>query len=324
MSMWRVHFIVAVAFVACVFIPARAAGGEDPESKTLSWLRMDGSLELRQGSETVWRFNFGADKSKPYFHPVAVPGVGTLTWEDPADHPWHHALWFSWKYINKVNYWEEDRRTGRAAGLTEITHVNAMPRADFSARFILDLAYHTPDAPPLMTERRTIDVYPPAEDGSYKMDWTCAFTAVSDALLDRTPVAAEKWETAAGGYAGLSLRFAAELKDCRAVDSDGKITEGKPRIRVKARAVDYSGLIGGKAAGVAILDHPENLNAPTPWYIINTGNDGMRFFSPAVIHNAPHLLEAGETMILRYRVIVHPGQLGKEALQRAVAVYTAP
>ena len=29
-----------------------------------------------------------------------------MTADRPPDHIWHHGLWFSWKFINKVNYWE--------------------------------------------------------------------------------------------------------------------------------------------------------------------------------------------------------------------------
>ena len=32
----------------------------------------------------------------------------TLTWFQPADHRWHRALWFTWKKINGIVYWEEN------------------------------------------------------------------------------------------------------------------------------------------------------------------------------------------------------------------------
>jgi hypothetical protein len=307
--MW-VKRSVCGAALGAVLLAASGAVAADFE-----WSRTDGRVELRRADETVWRFNFGADLAKPYFHPVAVPGVGVLTGEGPEDHFWHHALWFSWKTVNGVNYWEEERETRLSAGRTTVKKADIETRDDFSARIVLDIAYHEPEKAPILTEQRTIEISAPDASGAYRMDWTCAFTAQDDALLDRTPVPPEKWATGSGGYAGLSIRFADAFKDCRAIDSDGAITEQISRIRVPSRAVDYSGAIDGKPAGVAMLDHAENLNAPTIWYIINTGNEGMRFYNPAVIHNAPHQMKAGDTLTLRYRVLVHPGRLNAEALK---------
>lgn len=281
----------------------------------LAWSRSADTLELRQGDETVWRFNCGANLAKPYFHPVAVPGVGVITGEGPEDHFWHHALWFSWKTINGVNYWEEDKETRLSAGLTVVKKADLDPREDFSAHIVLEIAYHEPETDPVLTEQRTIEISAPDANGAYRMDWTSTFTAHADALLDRTPVPADKWATSSGGYAGLSIRFADAFKDCQAIDSDGAITAQQPRLRIPSRAVDYSGQIDGKPAGVAMFDHPENLNAPTIWYIINAGNEGMRFYNPAVIHNAPHQMKAGDTLTLRYRILIHPGRLDADALK---------
>jgi hypothetical protein len=78
-------------------------------------------------------------------------------------------------------------------------------------------------------------------------------------------------------------------------------------------ALDYAGTIDGREAGVAMLDHPENLNAPSPWYAIN--DNAMRYFSPAVICYQPHTLKAGRSLTLRYRVIAHPGRGDATKLQ---------
>ena len=60
------------------------------------------SLGLAGPAGLLWRFNYDPALDVPYFHPVNAPGGGTLTWDRPADHPWHHGLWFSWKFINGV------------------------------------------------------------------------------------------------------------------------------------------------------------------------------------------------------------------------------
>jgi len=72
-------------------------------------------------------------------------------------------------------------------------------------------------------------------------------------------------------------------------------------------------LIDQQEAGIAILDHPKNLNAPTPWYAIN--DQTMRYFSPAVLCCKPHTLQAGQSLTLRYRLIIHPGRWDAKRLR---------
>jgi hypothetical protein len=68
--------------------------------------------------------------------------------------------------------------------------------------------------------------------------------------------------------------------------------------------MDYSGSLAGRDYGIAILDHPGNLNSPSPWYAIH--GPIMRYFSPAVLCYGPHIMKTGDTLTLRYRVVVHP------------------
>jgi hypothetical protein len=85
---------------------------------------------------------------------------------------------------------------------------------------------------------------------------------------------------------------------------------------------DYSGVLNGREMGIAILDHPDNLNAPSPWYAINA--QVMHYFSPAVICYGPHTLKAGEQLRLRYRVVVHPGRWSAEQIRAAAAAFAKP
>src|SRR6185436_20165510 len=53
-----------------------------------------------------WRYAFGARK-RPYVHPLTTPAGHVLTRNAPDDHPWHHGLWFTIKFVNEENFWEE-------------------------------------------------------------------------------------------------------------------------------------------------------------------------------------------------------------------------
>lgn len=283
------------------------------------WERKDGSsLALVGPAGTVWQFHFAEDGDHAYFHPLSTIDGRLLTWDRPPDHIWHHGLWFGWKYINKVNYWEVDRATGKPAGRTSWSNVRISIGKDMRARIDLALDYRPAgDDAPVLTEKRTIRISPPDSEGTYSVDWTCAFESAADALLDRTPPPGEPGGAVSGGYAGLSLRLGEDLSERLVMTSEGPVTAWtNDRYRGKHSALDFSGLVGGRAAGIAVVDHPANPRSPTPWYVIDA--PGFGWFTPALLCYEPMALRKGEMLVLRYRVLVHPGRWDAERLRTEV------
>ena len=265
------------------------------------WRQTEDSLGLANGEKVVWQLHFKKEEGKPYFHPVNLADGTTLTLLRPPDHPWHRGLWFSWKLINGVNYWEEDKNTGLSEGLTELVKVATRVNPDFSATVNLDLSYHPPGKAPVMTEKRVLSISAPDSKGNYSIDWDCVFTAgAEDLKLDRT--VPYHWS---GGYAGLGLRMPAGLKNWTFTSSEG-IVGATNNYGKSARWLDFS-----KGGGVAMFDNPQNLRYPTPWY----PNTNMPWLTPAPLFNEPYLLAAGKTLHLRYRVLVHSENLDKAAME---------
>ena len=284
-----------------------------------AWSRQAvGALALLQTGKIVWQFNYGANEAKPCFHPLTPPGCPVLTAYRPADHTWHRGLWFSWKFINGINYWEEDSKTGLGQGRTEWPEPRVETRDDFSARLIMDLSYRPANGTPVLTEHRVIEVAPPDAGGALRQDWDMTFRAGDkDVVLDRTHLPGDPGGGfSGGGYAGLSIRFARPLDDVRAITAVGQQVEFVEGIyRGKSPAMDYSGPLDGHKVGIAILDYPANLNSPTPFYAVR--NDGMSYFSPAVLTYGPVTLKPEQTLRLRYRLFAHPGRWGAEQLRQA-------
>jgi len=276
----------------------------------LAWQETPHSLALVRGAQVVWQFNYKPEEGKPYFHPVTIDGGPPVTNLRPADHYWHRALWFSWKSINGLVYWEEDPKTGKSPGETEVVAVKATPRQDYSARFELALHYHPPGQPPVLTEQRTVTVSAPTPTGAYHIDWLSTFTAGDAAvLLDRTPIAGEPNGVSWGGYAGLSLRLAPELRPWQFSDSDGAVKE----VTKQARWIAFSGPAqNGGAAAIIVLEHPRSFRHPTAWYLIQ----GMPYFSPAILYRSPHTLPANQSLTLQYRIMFQPTAVDREAVER--------
>jgi hypothetical protein len=281
------------------------------------WEKQDDvSLALVGLGGPVWLFRYDQALDIPYFHPLNTVDGRTLTADRPPDHIWHHGLWFSWKFINKVNYWEVDPKTGRPAGRTSWTNVQVTARDDHSARIAMDLAYRPlGEEVPVLTEKRAIGISAPDTEGVYAIDWTGIFTAERAVVLDRTPLPGEPDGQVWGGYAGLSLRLAGNLDGRQVMTSEGPVGEmTDDRYRGRHTAVEYSGLLDGQSSGTAICDFPGNPKSPTPWYVIKSAE--MSFFTPAVLCYEPITLRPGERITLRYRVLVHPGRWDAARLRR--------
>lgn len=281
------------------------------------WQRTDTTLAWIVHGQPVWRFSFDPAKGKVFFHPVTVAGGPSLTNFRPEDHPWHYALWFSWKYINHVNYWEENKQTGQSAGKTTWTVPEIEARDDGSATIKLALSYTNPTGRVDVTEQRVLTVSASAADGSYAIDWTMDFTAGPEgALLDRTPMPGEPKGQVNGGYAGLSARLAHAPLSVAYVTPEGPVTEfASNRARPAAAAVgcNFTDAAGKNVGGLAIFSAPANAGTQAPWYLINSPE--MHFACAALLAPQPRHLAAGEKLNLRYRVALRPSAWTPESLR---------
>ncbi len=312
----RQTIIILTILVTAITLLVTGCTCCQPQSMgTYSWKDTDTSIALLNNGKTVWQLNYDRRIDKPYFHPVSLVDGTVLTELMPADHIWHRGLWWSWKTINGVNYWEEDKDTLLAEGRNEIIKVAAIPGPDYSADVEIHISYHPPGEPAVIMETRTLKMSPPDEKGMYTIDWKSTFTARDkDVLLDRTPIPGEENGVAWGGYAGLSVRLADSAVKWQAVDSEAHTFDNEFN-NAKAKWLDYCiETESGGPAGIAILDHPSNLRYPTPWYVIL--GEGMRYFSPAFLYYEPYTIKAGRSLTLRYRIVVHPGGTDARVLER--------
>lgn len=70
-----------------------------------------------------------------------------------------------------------------------------------------------------------------------------------------------------------------------------------------------------KGKGKPFFDHPQNRRHPSPWYVSVDAKVPFGYFSPAVLFNEPYTLRAGKSLTLKYRVLIHPGQMRRDSLE---------
>ncbi len=229
-------------------------------------------------------------------------------------------MWFSWKHINGVNYWESPPDKG----IVELVERSeSFSQEDSSARIDLALNYHPPGGANVMREERRIEVGAPDEKGRYRITWRTTCTALGeDLLLDRTPPPGEPNGVGYGGYAGMSVRVAKETRGWRVTDSEGR--SGMECHRQPARWIscDFARTDTGREAGIAILDHPSNPRHPTPSYVILQSAQPFVYFSPALLFDEPYTLKAGESLSLSYRMLVHPDRAQPEWIDQEWSAFS--
>lgn len=281
---------------------------------TYRWEESDTTLRLFNDSYLIWQYNYNNRKGKPYFHPLNAKGIN-LTCESPADHPWHLGLWFSWKFINGLNYWEymngfSTEETGyRSEGVTEIKKILINKNKDYSTNIDLIISYHPEGGSDIMKERRRLCISPPMHDGSYFIDYEFDFRATGkDVLLDRTPILGEPGGQSWGGYAGMSIRYNQKLGDKVHILPDSIKSGSK-------KGYMYMGFkTQGGMAGLSILRHPMFSTEATSWYIISNPEVPFYYYSPSVLYDNNYLLREGEELRLKYRILVLPGVINEEKL----------
>ncbi|WP_017446522.1 DUF6807 family protein [Gayadomonas joobiniege] len=262
----------------------------------ISWRQQTGSLTLLDNNKAViWRFNYKNKFDKPFFHPIYLADRTLITRHQPDsdEHPWHKGLWFSFKFINGTNFWEEDKQTGVSDGTTLLSDIDLTLNDDGSAIIKLILLYQI-HKHSMISEKRIISVSAPKKDGSLDIDWMADFTALEAVHLSRTPILGEKNGRSYGGYAGLSWRFSPELK---------KYWQFSYQQNTLAKQIHGKNLpwlyYGGDNGGVQISNNQSSVTKQTEaWYV----SQYMPFISPAFLFAGDQYFKQGESWSLSYQI----------------------
>src|SRR5690606_3501615 len=71
----------------------------------------------------------------------------------------------------------------------------------------------------------------------------------------------------------------------------------------------------GQNAGLCIMQNPDFTPPTTSWYVINDPSIPFYYYSPAVLYDGKIILKKGESLHLKYQVIILPGKPEKDQLQ---------
>jgi len=257
----------------------------------------------------VLEYAYGeADDTNPSFRVVKTLSGADIVMYRPWDHPWHPGLFFSWKYINGMNFWE-----AKYHGQPHAVNTDAF-ESDGGAGFRQSLSYVTESGETLVREERQVRVEP--ADGGYVIRWKAAHRSANgaDVTLDRTAITEQSpW----GGYAGLSCRLARNYLG-PTITTDSGVFAPEDAYAKPFRWCDYAGKLDGLIqpawAGICLLDFPTNPRHPT--HVLTYDYKDMQFMQAALLCNEPYVLKDGEPLELEYALYVHDGQASADTLER--------
>ena len=249
-------------------------------------------VECVKNGAVVWKFNIANRESKPFVHPICLPDGRCVTDIRTESHPWHLGLWFCWKYVNGLNYWEPRAPTKGNLFPDGMTVLKDFKIATKGGACDVDLSmWYGPRAEPgrvLIEEKRKVSFSEPDEKGCYRIHSTHEFTAREKVKIDgRRPIP----------YGGLTLRLAPMARDFDLVGVGGEPSReknvGGPKEMKSVRCVDPK---SGHGVELKML-------APLETERIYTWSD-HRFINPMPAYEKPIELESGESLRLDYEVSV--------------------
>ena len=261
------------------------------------------TLEAHHEGHLLWAYTYDGYDFHPHFHPVTIPGGATLTMRAPGDHPWHEGIFFSWKYLNGRNVWEQP---------SDQPHGGPVHRSIETTKtgFLHHIDWADEVGTPLLHEKRTIHWQWRPTQRALIFDWDLSFEAA------REPVTCER-EMRWGGYGGLSVRCArGSLPEFATAEGPipSEVKDANPTSPWVSFVFNPDGLPSRTwhehRAGVAVFDHPENFGHPGAWWCYK----GMHKINACLLQRAPLVLLPGQPLRLRYRILAHHGPADPLAL----------
>lgn len=325
-------FLKTTCLLAIAILPSCAflAGVDQP----VEFQPHPDSIEVLIGGKPFTTYYFVAHSPKPYLHPLRS-AEGTIVTrgfpmrtdiaDESRDHPHHRALFFAHGDINGIDFWGESQPTKQeqtAKGMYYSSGELPKGRTVFRKldvakggmlRATFDLV--GPDGKAIGSETQQYTFH--GDTSTRVID--CAFTLTAD-----QGVPLKLGDTKEGTFA-IRLVKALEAPNVEMLNSEGKV--GEKEIWGKhADWVDYSGVVAGEKLGIAIFDNSTNIKHPTYWHAREYGLFAVNPFGEHDFYNDPKrdgsvTIPSGQSLTLRYRVLIHHGEAAEAQVAEAYRSY---
>ena len=248
---------------------------------------------------------FSEDEKYPFFFPVNGPSNSSVTSMRNGNYPHHSSLFFGCDKVNGGNYWQEGLERGQIISLRADIIESGNDKVVIEAENI----WRRPNANSPIKDFRKITITAPSND-LFQIDFDITMEMLMDVTIDKT------------NHSLFSGRMDADLAVTNGgtmVNANGDKGE-KGTFGKRSPWIDFYGKRGDKFEGMAIMQHPSNEWYPSPWFTRDYG-----FFSPTPMYwpanDKETTLKKGQTIQLKYRVLVHAGDVASAKIAEQFELY---
>lgn len=269
-------------------------------------LEENGQLIVRISGQEYARYAFGPTRWKPYLYPLRASNGLSLLADAPTDHRHHHGFWVGHGRVDDVDCWLERHNSGR---IVHKKFENVTSGEDVGG-FTEICEWTAPSGSVVLTDTRTFTFYETPVDARI-FDFEIVLRAAN-----QTPVTLHPTNEAGIPHIrvaeGLSVKTGGTL-----TNAEGKKNE-RGTYRQRSPWLDCSGKLGRLNCGIALFDHPNNPDYPTPWFTRDYGP-----FSPnyGLFQEDPIVIAPRRPLRLRYRIYTHSGDVTEGNVQAAYDAY---
>ncbi len=299
-SLWLLSAAVVSCVILAMFSPTKAT--------ELGVHMSAGRIEFVGGDHPIATYVYrDPEIPRPYFAHLRGPGGIQVSRNHPpiegrdnTDHPtFHPGLWLAFGDLSGADNWRNK------AAVRHVKMLQPPTVIDNTVSFAVENEYApaTEGLAPICHERCRYELHD-TEHG-YLLTW------------DSTLWGDDAFSFGDQEEMGLGIRVATPLRVEMGGDGlspgTGTILDSQGRRNAdevwgrSAQWVDYSGLLDGRPAGIAVLCHPDNFR-PSYFHARDYGFLTANPFSEAAFRRGPSIIttvEPGETLRLRYGVLLH-------------------
>ncbi|MBK8052400.1 MAG: PmoA family protein [Saprospiraceae bacterium] len=295
------NYLSCSIFLIIILIPAVNMIAQNKITAT----KYQSKIDVNINNNLFTSYIFSNEEKYPFFFPVNGPSNGSVTSMRNSNYPHHSSLFFGCDRVNGGNYWQEGLDRGQIISL----------RADIlssdSTKVIIEneCIWRRPNANAPIKDLRKITITAPSKD-HYQIDFEITMEMLMDVSILKT------------NHSLFSGRMDPDLAVTNGgtmINAEGEKNE-KGTFGKKSPWIDFYGKRGNKTEGMAIIQHPSNAWYPAPWFTRDYG-----FFSPTPMYwpenDQETIIKKGETKKLKYRVIVHSGDVMQAKIAEHFEIY---
>ena len=309
--------VAAMLLLACGPRADRARSPAKPPAATISFATRGYQVDVLADGKPVTTFHYDPKWDKPFLYPLRTAsgriisrGYAVEPREgEHEDHAWHRGIWYGHGDINGEDFWREKGR--ETTGMIVLTSEPHYVTAEGSGTLKLDLGLQAPKKTLLGSLHQ-----------HYAFSQSGSNVIIETALSIRADqgVALTMGDTEDGGFAFRLADAFRQDQGALLINSDG-LQDTENIWGKRARWIDYSAILDGTKASVAVFDHPSNLRYPSGWHargygLASANPFAARSFSVNKARDGSYTIPEGEAVNLRYRAVIHEGDLTVDDIEK--------